>query len=106
MGLLARDTPCAALPLRAPLSFLRFPQACKRAGGGGGAPKWRGETCSLGGGACLQTGGGGHRPLCLPGMRAKGEGVRAAGRAEAGGRGAGGGKAGGGGGGPGGGAGS
>src|SRR6266702_4708419 len=64
MGLLARDTPCAALPLRAPLSFLRFPQACKRACGGGGAPKWRGETCSLGGGACLRTGGGGGTVPC------------------------------------------
>src|SRR6266702_559953 len=60
MGLLSRGTPCAALPLRAPPSFPRFRHACKRARGGGGAPKWRGETCILGGGACLQTGWGGR----------------------------------------------
>src|SRR6266702_3789479 len=73
--------PCVALPLCAPPSFLRFWHACKWVCGGGGAPKWRGETCSLGGGACPQMGGGGHHPLCLPGMHAKWEGVRMAGSA-------------------------
>src|SRR6266702_118629 len=57
VGLLACDTPFVALPLCARSSSLRFWPACKWVCAGGRATKWRGETCSLGGGACPQMGG-------------------------------------------------
>ncbi len=59
-ALLAHGTLCTVLPLCAPPSLLRFQHACKRACGRGGALKWRGKRCGLGGGDCCKWEGGRH----------------------------------------------
>src|SRR6266702_2538362 len=80
---LTRGPPCAWRPLRGP-PLARSPvspalSACAQSAcGGGGAPKWRGEMCSQGGGDCPRTGGEGTVPCASPACVAKGEGVRAA----------------------------
>src|SRR6266702_231318 len=57
-ALLACGTLCAVLPLCTPLSLLHFQHACKRACRHGGALKWRGKRCGLGGGDCHEMGRG------------------------------------------------